>query len=120
MSGHTPGPWKAHNQDVTVERELGDDGVRFWDVVGEGPWRGAVCTVHSAVHIDGISLDERDANARLIATAPDMLAACESVIPKGVCLTNKNIPDDFTVSLDCTMGDLRNIAAAIAKARGEA
>lgn len=59
------------------------------------------------------------ANARLIAAAPDLLEACKRAIPSGVCLTNNNVPDDFTVALDCTMGDLRFIAAAIARATGE-
>lgn len=57
---------------------------------------------------------------RKMSAAPDLLEACEAAIPKGVCLTNKNIPDGFTVALDCTMGDLRKIAAAIAKATGAA
>jgi hypothetical protein len=58
-----------------------------------------------------------DANARLIAAAPELYAACELAIPNEVCLTNRNIPDGLKVALDCTMGDLRKIAAALAKAR---
>jgi hypothetical protein len=65
--------------------------------------------------------DDHDemANARLIAAAPELYAACELAIPNEVCLTNRNIPDGLKVALDCTMGDLRKIAAALAKARGE-
>ena len=53
-----------------------------------------------------------------VACYDDLLEACQLAIPSGLCLTNRNIPDDFNVALDCTMGDLRKIAAAIAKATG--
>ncbi len=72
---HTPGPWVAYNQDVKGERPLGDDGVRFWDIAPEGPYRGAICTVHGAEHIGGITREERDANALLISALPEMLHA---------------------------------------------
>jgi len=53
---------------------------------------------------------------RLRDAAPDLLEAAKLALPSGVCLTNSNIPDSTTIPLDATMGDLRRIAAAIAKA----
>jgi hypothetical protein len=79
---HTPGPWKARCFDVHGTRPLGDDGVRYWEVepVSSGDdYRGGVASVHAAVHIGGISIAERDANAALIASAPDLLEALSAL-----------------------------------------
>jgi hypothetical protein len=56
--------------------------VLFWDIQPKnaGKYRGSVVTVHEAEHIGGITADERDANAHLIAAAPDMLAALKAVL----------------------------------------
>lgn len=53
-------------------------------------------------------------------TVADLLAACQSAIPKNVATDNRNIPDDQLIPLDFTMGELRRIQAAIAKALGSA
>lgn len=45
----------------------------------------------------------------------ELLETLREVLPTNVCLTNRNIPDGFTVALDCTMGDLRKVAAVIEK-----
>jgi hypothetical protein len=55
-------------------------------------------------------------NPNTFAAAPELLDACKSMIPSNMSLGNKNIPDHMTVPLETTMGDLRKIAAAIAKA----
>jgi len=60
MSAHTPGPWKVY-------------GTRSRTVWGEK----AICTVHGTRNdID----EQRDANARLIAAAPDMLTALHEAL----------------------------------------
>lgn len=51
--------------------------------------------------------------------AGELLAMCRDMLPAGVCLTNKNVPDAFAVPIDVSMGDLRRLAAVIAKATGE-
>lgn len=107
-SQHTPGPWVAVNHDVEGEREVGEDGVRFWNVLAaDGRYRGDVCSIHSAVHIGGISIEERDANARLIAEAPEFLLllqeAAEFIQPF-------NRAEDLS----------DRIEVAIARAKGEA
>lgn len=66
-----------------------------------------------------ISWAEAQANARLYAAAPELLTTCESMIPARCCLTNPNIPDSTVVPMEATMGELRALAAAIAKARGQ-
>jgi hypothetical protein len=63
MSKHTPGPWVIKE----IDR---DEGVRVsFGLVGCG------CRVYG--------MPEGEANARLIAAAPDLLAALESVLTVG-------------------------------------
>lgn len=59
-----------------------------------------------------------EADARLIAAAPELLEACQRFMPKGVAIGNGNVPDDLIIPLDVTMGELRKLETAIAKATG--
>lgn len=70
MTDHTPGPWTEDNEDprelardfggITIVASNGGDGATFTAIaVGSGP--------------------EAVANARLIAAAPDLLAALEAI-----------------------------------------
>ncbi len=71
MSGHTPGPW-------TVEKlPLGNDGEvePAFRVSGDST---LFLTVSPCS--DGFVPGQNRANAHLIAAAPDLLAACESVV----------------------------------------
>lgn len=72
---HTPGPWRAVCLDVVEGRTAGDSGVRFWMIEQDldGAYRGGICNVHQAEDIGGITIAERDANARLIAASPELL-----------------------------------------------
>ena len=74
MSTHTPGPWYADAYVVaTVPAWKGpDDGTVVCQTCH--PWTTA-------------SVTEREANARLIAAAPDMLAALEEIMLDGVMLS---------------------------------
>lgn len=72
----------------------------------------------SVYRLDVIGIDCAD--ARLIAAAPTMLEALQAILPTGVSTGNSNISDDFVVPLDVTMGELREVAKAIAAATGEA
>ena len=54
------------------------------------------------------------------AAASDLLAVCRDMLPRNLCLTNRNLRDRHIVSLDVPIGGLRRIAAAIAKAEGRA
>ena len=71
MNKHTPGPW------LVGEHRIGLDGdADEIDVVSKGDSRGdhSICTVDEAW--EGCI----EANARLIAAAPDMLAELERLI----------------------------------------
>ena len=69
MSEHTPGPWKIVGEDMRFVYAPGKDGTnRFSTHVAPG-------------HIPGYDDEEtQQANARLIAAAPDLLAACKSIM----------------------------------------
>ena len=84
MSNHTPGPWAYENYGGTVHV--------FLDNEGGTP---SICKLVG---------NDKDANARLIAAAPDLLEALERVKATGVFLGA--IPQEM-------------VDAAIAKAKGE-
>lgn len=71
MSGHTPGPWATFEiEDSRTRRPL--VGV----TVDNGPADVAHCSGFDSQR----GADEERANARLIAAAPDLLAACERAL----------------------------------------
>ena len=76
---HTPGPWTVDNQYIH-----GPDGIRFLAVAGDGAGQ---------------------ANARLIASAPDLLAALYSIATE---------PSAIYSGANARIGDIAR--AAIAKA----
>lgn len=80
---HTPGPWTVDNQYIH-----GPDGIRFLAVAGDGAGQ---------------------ANARLIASAPDLLAALYSIATD---------PSAIYSGANAHIGDIAR--AAIAKAKGGA
>ncbi len=65
---HTPGPWKA---------ELSQDGI-YWEIQGRPESGLNVAIIPMAVV--GETDVEREANARLIAAAPDLLEACKQLL----------------------------------------
>lgn len=68
MSGFTPGPWEVGPVDDTVVTHLGADGVRYEIAAIDGDYNQP---------------DEwpvMEANARLIAAAPDLLEALQKVV----------------------------------------
>lgn len=97
---HTEGPWEF--------RELSpfDDGLGYISADGRD-------IIHSGV-LD-LSKDENLANARLIAAAPDLLAALELFVERDAALKREN--PDLTPSARFTRL-LEAGEAALAKARG--
>jgi hypothetical protein len=93
MSTHTPGPWHVSELDY---RTIGPRRIVGQGTMGEMPQLQAVARVTER-------MDETAANARLIAAAPELLAALKSCIE--IC------------DREC-IGDLTLIHAAIAKAEG--
>ncbi len=77
MSAHTPGPWTA------VEHEQAS-GERGWWSVLRGAWdishnQAAKPGVVADCQYSAMTPEENEANARLIAAAPDLLAALERI-----------------------------------------
>ena len=103
---HTPGPW-VH--------------VRFGGIVG-GPFYKyangeAQSQVASATVGEGISPEEREANARLIAAAPDLLEALRTARQE---LRFHNLTEDGAQRVNTTISRaLAEVDAAIAAATGE-
>ncbi len=103
MSKHTPGPWR-----VDETKALGAYGV--WTEYATHPghdkagYPSQVCSVITdAFSLTGDNRDERDANARLIAAAPEMLALLLR------CVIYGNLIPALKVQVE----------AAIAKAEGQ-
>jgi hypothetical protein len=69
VGGYTPGPWLAdfHNEEIA--------GGRFVTYVRGGNQLVPIAAVPTGV--EGYGREEGRANARVIAAAPDLLAACE-------------------------------------------
>lgn len=111
---HTKGPWKAVCEDRIDKPPMfdGDDGHRFWTIQESGIFRGGVATVHSSEHINGITLQERDANAHLIAASPDLLSAAKGAL---FVLQIVNSREPGTNE----QGAIAHLEQAIAKAEGK-
>ncbi len=67
---HTPGPWKFD----------GDNERDGFDVFAEAPYNGILATAYYQSGESPEDKQEAEANARLIAAAPDMFAALEALI----------------------------------------
>ena len=100
MSAHTPGPWRITDRYGVLTYQVGIDG-------------RTVCTVWPRQQgnrpsvVDTEPWPEGEANARLIAAAPDLLAAC-------IAYRDARETDDF----DTTADRREALLAAIAKATG--
>ncbi len=66
---HTPGPWRVSNNGVGMSVSAG--GIR----ISQSGYVGAAC-----MQTQQADIERRNANARLIAAAPELLEALESVL----------------------------------------
>lgn len=82
MSKHTPGPWSAEG----VTSEADHDIVLGYDIPGQG-CPIMLATVFSDHEDDNypITLQQANANAKLIASAPDLLAALQAMVKWEQC-----------------------------------
>lgn len=82
MSKHTDGPWALSGGVNLVGdpySKLGQHAL-YCARVSHPDFIGDICTVQSADHVDeGITRKVAEANARLIASAPDMLEALQNL-----------------------------------------
>lgn len=88
---HTPGPWVIHQKKTVLSYDL---------------------MASRMDHMEGksVSPDEHEANATLIAAAPDLLAALEQSLMALIGYQHQN---------EITKAAQNSARAAIAKARGE-
>ena len=99
---HTPGPWLRTKSGNTFQIVAGAD--------GNGDPNQLVATVHpAAITIDHEPCDETKANARLIASAPDLLSALEGMLEHA---------DMGEINDEDTLEAVNAARAAIAKAKG--
>ena len=108
MSEHTPGPWTLKELHGEVYTDHGSD----WLF---GPDGKPIIHFHPGDYDSEAWYEFEDANARLIAAAPELLAALESCIGH-IEETNKWHPEDHPIN-DCPV--LNNARAVIARAKGE-
>ena len=101
-AGFTPGPW-------FVERGVEDFEGEFY-----------VCHGLTVCDATTVCNPHIEPDAHLIAAAPDLFEALESLIPGRLCGENWNLSDSEHVPIDITFGELRAARTALAKARGEA
>ena len=95
MSEHTPGPWAVDDSGIRIEAKSPD---------------GSVMPLAAAKEY-GFGTRRAEANARLIAAAPELLGALEGVALGGM----HTHPDGHLVVLTAESWD--RVRAAIAKAR---
>ena len=108
MSSHTPGPWVVRKGDewtrdvVTDHGEMPDGSRNYWNVASAN-----------------IRRDECEANARLIAAAPDLFDAAKLVLAWYEAENDFTKEPDFYKRVEmCRVSEVA-LRAAIAKALGE-
>jgi len=110
MSNWTPGPW-------TMETVRTSVGLCFR--VGPFPWRNGKLN-HACIYADYPNSAEHatgEANARLIAAAPELFAAADNALDVLIaCCVSAGGVDDRDAIRDARV----MLSAAIAKAKGEA
>lgn len=116
MAEHTPGPWEAlppaklgKHWRVAQRGMLGGGGV-----LGSATAMWLIAVIENGA--PGDTLETEEANARLIAAAPDLLAACERLLPWATLSDGETVTDD--VMNPHLLADVQAARAAIAKARG--
>lgn len=105
---HTPGPWKVGTLDKVINY------LPIYARIGVTKLACIAKTDGREVGF-GISQQEMEANARLIAAAPELLGALQTIAGATTCAGNSD-PD----VMEDILADIQGICAkAIAKAKGE-
>lgn len=96
---HTPGPWKKLGRDIVSTKAIGSQAGDFF----------LVCNV--GINTDCQTVEKCDANATLIAAAPELLAICKVMIAFLQTPIDLRAKDDLKVII-------LEMNQAIAKAEG--
>lgn len=120
---HTPGPWRYRYTSAAkarLERDDGTDGGGADGAIQAGP-SGLRSTIIAFLphHRDSKEDAEREANARLLAAAPELLEALEALLSERYALEE---PEQFDANGNWTSDSPASVRArqAIAKAKGGA
>jgi hypothetical protein len=111
MPSHTPGPWRVDPGSPQDIQCAGGEIASTWNTLCNG----------EEFRVTGACTDMATslANARLIAAAPDLLAACKLAIPEISCLFNQAYHRRETPERDPSVcAALDALKAAIAAAEG--
>lgn len=87
---HTPGPWNVYESDDGHEIRMGraNDSISY-------PSHCIVTYDHMIYPVDGEQYEEAEANARLIAAAPELLEALEGMVEAFYLTTSPPQEDTF-------------------------
>lgn len=111
MSGHTRGEWRTRNSVYVEEccsgRTIADCGMEY---DGDSPLQHASKLQHGL---------ENAANARLIASAPALLAACRHGLVNSEAYKARLVKEGCLGLANCVEDDLIAIRSAIASAEGK-
>ena len=115
MNHHTPGPWRT----VEVPTSIGTCHRIFPLAWGdEPPTHGGICVYDDRTSLNPHADGEQAANARLIAAAPDLLDALETMLRRCDWYGSAIYPDEYG-DYPVTGEELRDMAkAAVTKAKG--
>jgi len=121
---HTPGPWATSRSthDTWIEsKSIDGNWSKQKDGNYAGRWAGHIVSLPDHMEQDGVQCgsiagqdktqEEINANARLIASAPDMLEMCKLFEE---CMANMDGMDGFDTSYE-----LSKVRAVLAKVEGE-
>lgn len=116
MSAYTPGPWFHDGNGNVWRRDPKDLYQNGGTVAGDKP----LATIHKGWHHDGAEGYPVEANARLIAAAPELLEACQTALAfvagwAGVYQHDHGLPDFHPRHKEA----IEQVKYAIAKATGE-
>lgn len=111
---HTPGPWHyiGDGFDSCAAADCGTDGYTVITRDSEGAFEGTIC------EIDYQNDDaEAEANARLIAAAPELLEALEGMFEDFISIPEMRDKPEYIAKVVAERKE--KARAAIAKAKGE-
>ena len=121
---HTPAPWKFHGDGTENLRDDGKTPARSFHI-----WAGNLITGENLQNIADVNVpihkswkhEETQANARLIAAAPELLDALENLVVAGWRADDSDIElteNQRNIAMTDLWKSLRNAEKIISKAKG--